>query len=73
MAIIKPFRGYRPVPERAEEVAALPYDVLTSEAAAQMVQGRPYSFLHVDKAEIDFLLGLLLYGTADEPGDLRTV
>lgn len=58
MAIIKPFRGYRPVPERAEEVAALPYDVLTSEAAAQMVQGRPYSFLHVDKAEIDFPEGI---------------
>lgn len=53
MAIFKPFKAIRPVPERAKDVAALPYDVMTSEEARVQVKGNPYSFLHVDKAEID--------------------
>lgn len=53
MAEIRPFRAVRPVPELADKVAALPYDVMSSEEARQMVEGNPYSFLHVDKAEID--------------------
>ena len=39
--------------EYADKVAALPYDVMNSAEAAEMVKGNPYSFLHVDKAEID--------------------
>ena len=53
MAVIRPFRAVRPVPELASKVAALPYDVMSSEEARGMVQDNPYSFLHVDKAEID--------------------
>ncbi len=53
MAILKPFKAYRPTPELAEKVAALPYDVMDSNEAREMVVGNPYSFLHVDKAEID--------------------
>lgn len=53
MAVLKPFKAYRPAPELANKVAALPYDVMNSEEARQMVVGNPYSFLHVDKAEID--------------------
>ena len=53
MAIIKPFRAIRPTQERAKEVAARPYDVLNSKEAREIVKGNPYSFLHVDKAEID--------------------
>ena len=54
MAIFKPFKAVRPIPEKASEIAALPYDVMNSEEAKEMVVGKPYSFLHVDKAEIDF-------------------
>ena len=54
MAILKPFAALRPVPELASQVAALPYDVMNTEEARQMVEGNPYSFLHVDRAEIDF-------------------
>ena len=54
MAIFRPFQAVRPIPEKAKEIAALPYDVMNSEEAKAMVQGKPYSFLHVDKAEIDF-------------------
>ncbi len=52
--IYAPFEGIVPAPEYAEEVAAPPYDVLSSEEAKTRAQGHPYSFLHVSKAEIDF-------------------
>ena len=53
MVTVKAFRGYRPVEELASKIAALPYDVMNSEEAREMVVGNPYSFLHVDRAEID--------------------
>lgn len=53
MAVLKAFRAIRPVPELASRVAALPYDVMNSEEARRMVEGNPYSFLHIDKAEVD--------------------
>lgn len=53
MAFIKPFKAIRPSPQFANLVAALPYDVMNSEEARIMAKGNPYSFLHVDKAEID--------------------
>ena len=61
MAIVRPFRAIRPQPEVAGQVAALPYDVMNSEEARQMVKGNPYSFLHVDKAEIDMDPSIDLY------------
>ncbi len=54
MAVFRPFPAYRPVKDLADKVAALPYDVMSSGEAKEMVKGNPYSFLHVDKAEIDF-------------------
>ena len=57
MAVFKPFKAVRPVPEYADKVAALPYDVMNSAEAAEMVKGNPCSFLHVDKAEIDLPAG----------------
>ena len=53
MAIIKPFKGIRPVKDKAHLVASRPYDVLNTEEAKIEVQGNPYSFLHVVKPEID--------------------
>ncbi|WP_443662510.1 DUF1015 domain-containing protein [Clostridium sp.] len=53
MAIIRPFKAYRPQLDLVEKVSALPYDVMDSEEALAMVEGNPYSFLHVDKSEID--------------------
>ena len=61
MAVFRPFRAIRPLPEFASQVAALPYDVMNSREAAEMVKGKPYSFLHVDKAEIDLPDGTDLY------------
>ena len=61
MAVFKPFKALRPVNEFASKVAALPYDVMNSDEAREMVKGNPYSFLHVDKAEIDLEKGIDLY------------
>ena len=53
MAVIKPFKAIRPINELVDKIAALPYDVMDSDEARDMVKDNPYSFLHVDKAEID--------------------
>lgn len=64
MATIKPFMGIRPEAAHAEAVAALPYDVMNSEEAREMVKGKPYSFLHIDKAEVDLPQGIDVYSDA---------
>ena len=53
MASIKPFKALRPQPQLAKEVASLPYDVLSSAEAKVEAQGKPNSFLHITKSEID--------------------
>ena len=53
MAIIRPFRGLRPPREIAAELASLPYDVMNSEEAAMMAEGRESSLLHITRSEID--------------------
>jgi uncharacterized protein (DUF1015 family) len=53
LSLIKPFRALRPAPRRAGEVLAPPYDVLSSAEARERASGKPWSFLHVSKAEID--------------------
>lgn len=58
MSVLRPFKAFRPVPELADKVAAPPYDVLNTEEAREFVKGNPYSFLHVDKAEIDMEIGI---------------
>jgi len=61
MAIVRPFRAVRPHETLADKVAALPYDVMNSEEAREMVKDNPYSFLHVDKSEVDLPLSIDLY------------
>jgi uncharacterized protein (DUF1015 family) len=53
MAIVKPFKGLRPPAEISKDLACLPYDVMNSEEAAQMAEGKACSLLHITKAEID--------------------
>jgi len=64
MSVFRPFRAIRPLKEYASRVAALPYDVMSSEEAVVMSRDNPYSFLHVDKAEIDLPEGTGLYDAA---------
>lgn len=53
MAIIHPFRGWLPKVDHVDEVACVPYDVISTEEAAEMAEGKPNSFLHVIRPEID--------------------
>ncbi|MFP4023335.1 MAG: DUF1015 domain-containing protein [Thiohalospira sp.] len=53
MAIIKPFKGLRPPRDIVKDLASLPYDVMNSEEAAQMAEGKENSLLHITRAEID--------------------
>ena len=53
MTLIHPFRALRPAPGRAAEVLAPPYDVLSSAEARARAKGKPWSFLHISKPEID--------------------
>jgi len=64
MAIIRPFKGCRPLPNFAAEVAAKPYDVLSSIEARLEAADHPLSFLHVGKPEIDLDLSI-------DPYDVR--
>ena len=53
MSLIRAFRGLRPAAGQAGAIAAPPYDVLSSDEARQRAAGKPWSFLHISKAEID--------------------
>jgi uncharacterized protein (DUF1015 family) len=53
MPLIRPFRGLRPAPGRAAVIIAPPYDVMNAAEARAMVEGRPLSFLHVSRPEVD--------------------
>jgi len=64
MASVRPFRALRPRPELASRVAAVPYDVVSTEEARALAAGNPLSFLHVSRAEIDLPPGVNPY--ADE-------
>src|SRR5688572_32719336 len=57
MHLIRPFAGLRPAPGRAAEVIAPPYDVLSSDEARKRAAGKPWSFLHISKPEIDLPAG----------------
>lgn len=61
MSVFKPFKAIRPAEKYADKVAALPYDVYTSEEAYEVAKDNPYSFLHVDKAEIDLEKDIDIY------------
>jgi uncharacterized protein (DUF1015 family) len=56
-SILKPFRALRPRPEHAGAVVAPPYDVVDTQEARALAQGRPLSFLHVSRPEIDLAPG----------------
>lgn len=51
MAVIKPFCAIRPSREKADKIAALPYDVYNRKEAKEAVLKNPESFLKIDRAE----------------------
>jgi len=57
MLRIAPFRAIRPVPNQAARVASVPYDVVTTDEARELVRDNPISFLHVLRPEVDLPVG----------------
>jgi uncharacterized protein (DUF1015 family) len=57
MSLIKPFAGLRPADGRAADVVAPPYDVVSASEARALAEGRPWSFLHISRPEIDLPVG----------------
>jgi uncharacterized protein (DUF1015 family) len=64
LSLIRPFRALRPASGRAAEVLAPPYDVLSSEEARGRAEGKPWSFLHISKPEIDLAADVDPYSDA---------
>jgi len=54
MADIRPFSCIRQCREKADKIAALPYDVYSREEARQQTAGNPDSFLNIDRPETQF-------------------
>lgn len=61
MATIRAFQALRPPKEKADQVAAVPYDVVNTEEARQLAAENPLSFLHVSRPEIDLPDGTDIY------------
>lgn len=57
MAVIKPFRALRPVPEKAKQVSCVPYDVVYESEVREFIKANPLSFLHVTRSEAEFAEG----------------
>ncbi len=64
MAIVRPFRAIRPVPQKTKAVASVPYDVVDTSEARLLAENNPYSFLHIVRPEIDLPEGTNLYDEA---------
>lgn len=58
MATLHPFRAVRPLPQFAAEIASVPYDVISVSEARRLAEGKPHSFLHVIRPEIDLPIGI---------------
>ena len=56
MAVFRAFKAFRPSKEHQADIPALPYDVMSSAEAREYVKGKPLSFMHTDRAEVDFPL-----------------
>ncbi|PID59773.1 MAG: hypothetical protein CR986_04300 [Ignavibacteriae bacterium] len=53
MAVIRPFKAYRPAKEVVQKVASVPYDVVNREEAAALVKDNPINFLRTTRSEIE--------------------
>ncbi len=61
MSTINPFKAVRPAAGLSDQVAALPYDVYNREEAKAAVEGKPLSFLNIDRPETMFEDGYDMY------------
>ena len=72
MATVRPFRALRPRPGDAARVAAVPYDVVTTQEAREQAAGNPLSFLRVSRPELELPPGTDPYSDESTNGRSRT-
>ena len=53
MVTVKPFKGYIANARLAQKLISPPYDVINTAEARVMAEGNKYSFLRVNKPEIE--------------------
>jgi uncharacterized protein (DUF1015 family) len=63
MATLYPFRALRPSAGKAPSIAAVPYDVVTTDEARALANGNPLSFLRVSRPELELPPGADPYST----------
>lgn len=61
MAVFRAFKAFRPSSKNQALIPSLPYDVMSSAEAREAVKGKPLSFMHIDRAEVDFPIGTNQY------------
>tara|TARA_R110002096_G_scaffold326134_1_gene520027 strand:- start:10590 stop:11801 length:1212 start_codon:yes stop_codon:yes gene_type:complete len=64
MALIKPFQAWRPAASKVQDIVCVPYDVITTKDALELSKGKPLSFLHVIRPEIDLPADISIYHTS---------
>jgi uncharacterized protein (DUF1015 family) len=64
VATLRPFRALRPTPQDAAAIAAVPYDVVSTDEARALADGNPLSFLRVSRAELELPAGTDPYSAA---------
>jgi uncharacterized protein (DUF1015 family) len=64
MSTLKPFKALRPKPEDAARIAAVPYDVVSTDEARALADGNPASFLRVSRPELELPSGADPYADA---------
>ncbi len=63
MAIIKPFRAWRPKPESVNHMTSPPYDVIDIQEANKLAKENRFSFVRIIRPEVDFSPGIHPYTT----------
>lgn len=63
MAILKPFKAWRPQPKLASQIACVPYDVVNTQEAKELASDNDLSFLKVIRPEIDLPKNTSVYSS----------
>ena len=53
MVTVRPFKGFVANAKLAQQLISPPYDVINTQEARRMAEGNKYSFLRVNKPEIE--------------------
>lgn len=61
MAVLRPFKAWRPKAEFVEEIISVPYDIIETEEARVLAGDNEYSFLRVVRPEINLPASTSIY------------